>query len=102
MITCQKNNFNLTSYLVLFACSLLPTWAWSQAPNDPVPTRKADKWVYSGIAGEFDEAHAFHPIIQTKTVKTIVKGKNLSWASKPKKALKKIQWLCKKLVTSRL
>ena len=76
MITCQKNNFNLIHFLVLFACSLLPAFAWAQAPKDPVPTRKADKWVYSGVAGEFDEAHAFHPIIQTKSIKTLVKGKN--------------------------
>ncbi len=67
---------NTYQSLMCMVCYFLSLSAWAQAPKDPVPTRKGEKWTYSGLAGEFDEAHAFHPILQTKTIKTTVKGKN--------------------------
>ncbi len=46
------------------------------AQKDPVPTRKAEKWTYSIIGGDYEEAHPFHALLQTKTIKTLVKGKD--------------------------
>jgi hypothetical protein len=69
-----KTNFNRTTWV--FVCALFSvSCVYAQAPKDPVPTRKGEKWTYSVIGGEYDDARPFVPLLQTKTIKTPIKGK---------------------------
>ncbi|TAE19435.1 MAG: WG repeat-containing protein [Bacteroidetes bacterium] len=71
-----KTNFNRYPFLAIALVCLSAPYVSAQAPKDPVPTRKADKWTYSGIGGDYEEARPFQAIEQTKTIKTLIKGKD--------------------------